>query len=198
MYCSSWQVNKSENSLLVNFKIFNNGYLFFSALILQCLSPLALDSQTSDVFSSLNNCTGTPTQLLLRHFCVVTWITMFLISATETVLREKPIGHTSSGGFVKSLYIMLNMDYNHKMWTVVVLLRDDSVGHSPSGSVVTTWSRLSEIFMYLAKNGLRLSNMNSWYASWRGDHKVFLNRCLRSHCCAIKWFLQMPLHSVLR
>ena len=86
---------------------------------------------------------------------------MFLISATETVLIEKPIGHTSSGDFVKSLYIMLNMDYNHKIWTVVVLLIDDSVGHSPSGSVVTTWSRLSEIFMYLAKNGLRLSNLNS-------------------------------------
>ena len=73
---------------------------------------------------------------------------MFLISAAETVLREKPIWHTSSGGFVISLYIMLKMDDNHKMWTVVVLLRDESVGYSSSGNVVTTWPRLSEIFSY--------------------------------------------------
>ena len=67
---------------------------------------------------------------------------MFLISAEDTVLREKPIGHTSSGGFVKSFYILLKMDNNHKMWTVVILLRDDSVWHSSSGSVVAAWSLL--------------------------------------------------------
>ena len=119
---------------------------------------------------------------------------MFLISAAETVLRE-PIGHTSSGAFIKSLYIMLKMDYTRKMWTVVLLLRDDSVGHSSSSIVVTS---LGNIFIYVAKDGLRLSNLSSWYASWRGDHKVFHNRCLRNHCCGIKWFSQMPLHSVLR
>ena len=48
-----------------------------------------------------------------------------------------------------SLCILLKMDYNHKMWTVVTLLRDDSVGHSSSGNVITTWSRLSEIFSYI-------------------------------------------------
>ena len=74
---------------------------------------------------------------------------IFLISAADTVLREKLIGHTSSHGFVKSFYILLKMNYNHKMLTVVVLLRDDSVGHSSSGNVVTTWSRLSEIFSYI-------------------------------------------------
>ena len=42
------------------------------------------------------------------------------------------------------------MDYYHKMWTVVVLLRDDSFGHPSSNNAVTTWSRLSEIFSYIS------------------------------------------------
>ena len=56
---------------------------------------------------------------------------------------------TCSRGFVKSLYILLKMDYNHKMWAVVTLLRDDSVGHSSSGNVITTLSRLLEILSYI-------------------------------------------------
>ena len=92
---------------------------------------------------------------------------MFLISAVDTLwssklyrryssLREALRAHflkcwlrlyaTCSRGFVKSLYILIKMDYNHKIWTVVILLRDNSVGHSSSDNVVATWSRLSEIF----------------------------------------------------
>ena len=47
------------------------------------------------------------------------------------------------------IYPVKEMDYNHKVWTVGTLIRDDSVGHFSSGNVITTWSRFSEIFSYI-------------------------------------------------
>ena len=56
------------------------------------------------------------------------------------------------------------MDCNHKIWTAVILLRDDSVGYSSSGNVVTTWSRLSEICSYIQRK------MGYDYQIWIADN----------------------------